>query len=281
MIFFSFAPYSEALFLLVSIGAVERARAGRFWQAGVLAGLALLTRSTGILLLVPLAWEWLRRAERPRLLGKRLLARLSRWLKKDAAPSSAALVWPRPAMPSLSPWALLSLALVPLALLAYMLYLKVVRDNPLAFLAGEGRWQRSFTPPWETASLLVTSLRYTWEHGVLLVYFNTLLDLVLVLVIPALVLYASLRRGLPWFGAALYQASLALLVLAVPVHPGAAGWQEVLLSTPRLMLPAFPVFLLLGDFGVAHPWLAWLLRLMSLAWLTFYTLQFLNGAFIS
>src|SRR5262249_7772355 len=35
--FFSFAPYSESLFLLVSIGAVERARAGRLWQASALA----------------------------------------------------------------------------------------------------------------------------------------------------------------------------------------------------------------------------------------------------
>ncbi len=282
LMFFSFAPYSEALFLLVSIGAMERARAGRFWQAGALAGLALLTRSTGMLLIVPLGWEWLRRSERARLLGTRLLARVSPWLGRDTTRSAVAALLPKPAstLPA-SPWALLSLALVPLALLAYMLYLQIVRDNPLAFMAGEGRWHRSLTPPWETAALLVTSLRYTWEHGVLLVYANTLIDLALVLVVPALVLYAALRHRLPWFSAALYEASMALLVLAVPVHPGAAGAQEVLLSTPRLMLPAFPTFLWLGGFGVAHPRLAWLLRLAGLAGLTLYTLQFLNGAFIA
>ncbi|HEY7351060.1 MAG TPA: mannosyltransferase family protein, partial [Ktedonobacterales bacterium] len=55
--FFSFAPYSESLFLLLSLGAIERARAGRLWQASGLAALGMLTRPTGILLLLPLAWE--------------------------------------------------------------------------------------------------------------------------------------------------------------------------------------------------------------------------------
>jgi hypothetical protein len=280
LIFFSFAPYSEALFLLVSIGAVERARAGRLWQASVLGALALLTRSTGILLLIPLGWEWLRRSQRFRSLGGYVLARLPRWLvgSEDPAPTMARVGQPtRP----LSRWALLSLALLPLALLGYMLYLKQATGNPLAFLAVEGRWHRSLTLPWETAALLITSLHYTWQHQLVLVFSSTLIDLLLVLPLTALVLYLSLRRRVPWFGAALYQAGLALMLVAVPVHPGAAGWQEVLLSTQRLMLPAFPTFLLLGGFGVAHPRLAWLLRLCGLVGLTLYTLQFLNGAFIA
>src|SRR5579859_7666082 len=61
--FFSFAPYSESLFLLVSFGAVERARAGRLWQASALAALGMLTRPTGILLLIPLGWELGRRTD--------------------------------------------------------------------------------------------------------------------------------------------------------------------------------------------------------------------------
>ena len=85
LVFFCFAPYSESLFLLVSIGAVERARAGRPWQAGFLGALAMLTRSAGILLLIPLGWEVLRRSERFRRLQARLLLRSPRWLVgKDA-----------------------------------------------------------------------------------------------------------------------------------------------------------------------------------------------------
>jgi hypothetical protein len=282
LIFFSFAPYSEALFLLVSVGAVERARAGRFWQASALAGLALLTRSTGLLLVVPISWELLRRSQRFRLLQDHLRARAPRWLVGNDAgtPITLAELVSKPVQ-RFSRWALLSLALIPLALLGYMLYLNAATGDSLAFLAGEGRWHRSLTLPWETGALLLTSLRYTWDHQILLVYFSTLIDLFLVLPLTVLVLYCSIRRQLPWFGAALYQAGLAMLLLAVPVHPGAAGWQEVLLSTQRLMLPAFPTCLLLGGFGVAHPRLAWLLRLAGLAILTIYTLQFLNGAFIS
>ena len=80
LIFFCFAPYSESLFLLVSIGAVERARAGQPWQAGFLGALAMLTRSAGILVLIPLGWEVLRRSECFRRVPARLLLRAPRWL---------------------------------------------------------------------------------------------------------------------------------------------------------------------------------------------------------
>lgn len=53
-LFFS-AVYSESLFLLVSVGAFLAARRGRWVWAGVLGGLAALTRNSGVLLLLPLA----------------------------------------------------------------------------------------------------------------------------------------------------------------------------------------------------------------------------------
>jgi len=57
--FFLSAVYSESLFLALSGGALLSARRGRWWGAGVLAGLAAATRSAGVVLLVPLvlfAW---------------------------------------------------------------------------------------------------------------------------------------------------------------------------------------------------------------------------------
>src|SRR2546423_6862383 len=57
--FFLSAVYSESLFLARSGGALLSARRGRWWWAGVLAGLAAATRSAGVVLLVPLvlfAW---------------------------------------------------------------------------------------------------------------------------------------------------------------------------------------------------------------------------------
>jgi hypothetical protein len=56
--FFFQAVYSESLFLALTLAALLAARRGRWWLAGLLGGLATLTRSAGVLLLVPLAWMW-------------------------------------------------------------------------------------------------------------------------------------------------------------------------------------------------------------------------------
>ena len=54
------AVYSESLFLLLTVAAFLAAERGRFWQAGAVAGLALLTRAAGVALLpalLVLAWR--------------------------------------------------------------------------------------------------------------------------------------------------------------------------------------------------------------------------------
>jgi hypothetical protein len=58
--FFLLAAYSESLFLLFALGAIWCARQGRFWLAGSLGLLATLTRNTGIVLVLPLAYEYAR-----------------------------------------------------------------------------------------------------------------------------------------------------------------------------------------------------------------------------
>ena len=61
--FFLFAAYSEPIFLLLALGSLWGARNGRFWLAGSLGLLAALTRLTGWILVVPLAYElWRRRS---------------------------------------------------------------------------------------------------------------------------------------------------------------------------------------------------------------------------
>ena len=56
--------YSEALFLLLSVGAVYAARTDRWALAGAAGALAATTRSAGIVLLVPLAVLWWRSERR-------------------------------------------------------------------------------------------------------------------------------------------------------------------------------------------------------------------------
>jgi hypothetical protein len=52
-----FAPYTEALFLLLAVCCLLEVRKGQFWRAGLAGGLASLTRQHGIFLTLPMAWE--------------------------------------------------------------------------------------------------------------------------------------------------------------------------------------------------------------------------------
>lgn len=55
--FILFAPYSESLFILLSVICFYLARRSRWWLSGFTGLLAALTRQQGILLLFPIAWE--------------------------------------------------------------------------------------------------------------------------------------------------------------------------------------------------------------------------------
>ena len=78
MSFFFSAVYSESLFLALSVGAIYAARRERWALAGALGGLGAMTRSAGVLLLVPLVilyfWDtgslrqWPSRRPRPDVL---------------------------------------------------------------------------------------------------------------------------------------------------------------------------------------------------------------------
>lgn len=50
------APYTESMFLALAVGALYAMRAEHWWLAGLLAGLATLTRQQGVALALPLVW---------------------------------------------------------------------------------------------------------------------------------------------------------------------------------------------------------------------------------
>ena len=62
--FVLFAPYSEALFLLAAVLCMFFIRKKSWWLAGLMGGLAALTRQQGILFLIPMAWELWEEADR-------------------------------------------------------------------------------------------------------------------------------------------------------------------------------------------------------------------------
>ncbi len=61
--FFLLAAYTESLFLVFAMSAIWLARKGRFWVSGVAGLLAALTRLTGWVMVVPLAYEYLRQRD--------------------------------------------------------------------------------------------------------------------------------------------------------------------------------------------------------------------------
>ena len=114
--FFMNAVYTEALFLALTTGAFWAARVKRsFLLAGLLGALAAATRNVGVLLVLPLLWEW---ARCRREVGWR---------------------------------GLLCVALVPAGTVAYALYLRSRFGDPLVFARQQGEyWNREPAGPLET-----------------------------------------------------------------------------------------------------------------------------------
>ena len=56
--FYLSAIYTKSLFLACSVACIYYARTQRWWLAGLCGGLASLTRAQGVLLLIPVVWEY-------------------------------------------------------------------------------------------------------------------------------------------------------------------------------------------------------------------------------
>ena len=110
------AGYSEALFLLLTVGAILAVRTDRWLWAAALGLLAAWTRPVGVIICLPLAIE----------------AGLIWWADRRWR-------W-RPAAAIVAPLA---------GLTAWMAYLQARFHDPLAFLHAQAGWDRVAVPPWE------------------------------------------------------------------------------------------------------------------------------------
>jgi hypothetical protein len=181
------AAYAESLFLALSVGAVLAARTRRWAIAGVLAGLATLTRPFGILILVPLAVEaWLQRHD-----GR---------------------VW-QPLVALLVPFA---------ALGAFAGYLAVHVGDPLAFVHAQAGWDRGLMPPWETLALFL-SQPLTIHSGL---HSSVDLAFTIGLALVALASWRLLRPSYAAFLSALLLAALSTGAL-LSIGRFSVGWFPV------------------------------------------------------
>jgi Mannosyltransferase (PIG-V) len=221
MTLFLQAVYSEALFLLLTVAAFLLAERRRFLGAGLVGGLALLTRPVGFALLPALALIAWRSPERRR--------------------------------------ALASLAAAPLVFCTYPLYLWAERGDPLAFADAQGVWSRHVSPVgpfggiwdglragWAGVRQLVSGSHTTtyWPAvdgtdpmRVAAVNLESLGFLALFVVLTVV---AWRRFGAPY-------GLFAALSLAIPLSVPSERWP--LLSLPRFGLVVFPFFLALAVLG--------------------------------
>ncbi|MFA5802875.1 MAG: mannosyltransferase family protein [Thermoleophilia bacterium] len=106
--------YTESLFMMTSVASFYYARRGRWAMAGLWGLLASMTRVTGLMLVIPLAWEY--------------FAQNSYSLRKAIRPPA---LW---------------LALIPGGVLLYMSYLYLSMGEPLAFAETQVTgWGHGFT----------------------------------------------------------------------------------------------------------------------------------------
>jgi hypothetical protein len=214
--FFLNAAYTESLFLALSAGSVWAMRVRKdLLLACVLAGFAAATRNVGIFLVVPLMYEWIKDVERFRWRGVYLL-------------------------------------LAPGGLFVYMVYLWVRFGDPLLFYTAQESWGRQATGPLDTASrawgaavegasrLLDPDL---WAHPTLSNAANQLAGASnffnLGFFVFAMIVLLAGSRYLP-----LSLTVYGLLLVAPAALFGTPG--SPLMGTPRYVLVAFPVFIVLA-----------------------------------
>ncbi|HEY7932985.1 MAG TPA: mannosyltransferase family protein [Solirubrobacteraceae bacterium] len=239
MAFFFSAVYSESLYLALSVGAFWCARQGRWGRAAALAALAGATRSTGLVLALPLLLLYLYgpREDRPPDFpgGGRLGTRYR--LRRDAA------------------W----LALIPSGVAAYMTYLGLAGGSALAPFHAQEVWSRHFAGPylgvWDGLKAALEGARQLFSGQRGHVYFpqgsgspfvaashNLMLFAFLALAIPAIV---GVLRRLPLAYGAYVIAALAL-PLSYPVR------SQPLMSLPRFLVVLFPLSMWLAVWLSEH-----------------------------
>jgi hypothetical protein len=189
---------TESLFLLLTVACFYAARRDRWWIAGVCGALASATRFAGVFLIIPLAilyWQRLRAG------GK---------LRTD----------------------ILSLLLVPIGLIVFMLYLRSITGNAMAFVDVQAAWGHDSGMFWRPMiSYLRDPAQISWHWDFRLLNFAA--------AIMALTAGVVLLRRRQWAFAA-----YTLISILVPL-----SFQSSLQSIARYVMVIFPAFFVLADFG--------------------------------
>ncbi len=227
--FYLSAIYSESLFLACSVACIYYARTHHWLLAGFCGGLASLTRAQGVLLLLPLAWEYWQvisdhNAPITSTGQDNLQERVREWV-------TSRLHGPLLAARERRSWlSLFTLGLVPSGLLAFMIYGKIKTDDLLAtFHNQQWGWGRYFENPLQ---MLLTSLTHP-ERANPMDWNFWILNMSIVLLFLGFTVWAF--RKLP-----MIYALFTFVMVILPLSSSRLN------SISRYYLIVFPVFILLA-----------------------------------
>jgi hypothetical protein len=239
--FFFWAVYSESLFLLLAVGTLYAARRGHPWIAAACLSGALWTRPFGIVLILPLIWEF-------------VLASRSGRAQDD--PRRRVRDW-------------LALGLPVVAVGALLAWSRLALGNPLAFVATQAEWNRRFSWPWETVVYAWNEAARTpfsfqvesqsWTYFATLILFGVLTVASWRLLRGPHSLYLTLGVLFPLFS-------------GTPLNP--------LLSFSRFVIVLFPAFLVLAFAGRFRP-LHYGILLTGALLLALYFIRFANWFWVA
>jgi hypothetical protein len=254
---FFFAAYNESLFLFFLLLSFYAMRRGSWWMAGLFAGLATLTRSLGLFLVLVFLYEFARQ-HLPQL--------RELWQKRRALTGLRLL---RDLVPVL---------LIPLALLMYAYALNVRFHDPLAFKHAQVYWRTGLNFPWVAPLIALRSIftlspfTFAIPHDIIEL---AALGLFSVLLVLCFVGPERLRQDQWSF--ALFGVLALLFALIFPGIPGPNGIPyDPLPSMQRFVLEIFVGFIMLARLG-RRPAFHQAYLLLSLPLLAFFTLQFMTG----
>lgn len=233
--FIFLVPYAESLLLLCIVGAFYAARRGRWLLAGLAGAGAALTKQPGVVVLVPLAWElW-------RAFGADVRARRLQ--------------------PLLRP--LVGVALVPLGLLAYLVYRATLGDvefslvNPSTLIwallvtpSYDRVWDHHFSWPWTSFMVALDRLRTA-------PFFYLILNTFGMLIMSVIVLYGALRQRGSYvvYGLCLLVMNLSIVYPLLPY-----------ISVIRRFTIIFPLFIQLALWGRSRRMAMLILVCNTLLW---------------
>jgi hypothetical protein len=196
--------YTEPIFITCALLCIYFTKRNKWWYGGIAGAFATLTRNLGIFLFLFMLYE---------------LANKNKQLRK-------------------SPYIIMPLFLLPIALLLFMLYNQYLLGDPIAFINSQQGWGRHFDFPWRSlwSNIPLTfSPNPSSQPGIALDTFtviSSIIGLLSLSFLPRFKIPASyLLIGWLWF-----------LIPLISTAPGLP-----LYSMSRFILPVFPLYLFWGQ----------------------------------